>query len=132
MRKQYLLMVFMFIGAIMQAQFNVNINVTDSGTTSNIESADVTFDSTTLQTDVNGNVTFSNIANGTYNYSVSFDCYTAESGTITVSDADVNTNIVLSLFTTTNVFWQVNQDGSPVSFPVPTAEITISDGVNAP
>ena len=33
---------------------------------------------------------------------------------------------------TANVFWSVNQDSSPMSFPVATADITMTDGVNAP
>ena len=33
---------------------------------------------------------------------------------------------------TANVFWSINQDNSPMSFPVATADITMTDGVNPP
>ena len=129
MKKLYFITLFLFLAVNAFAQFNVNINVTDAVFT-NIENADVTLDVTTLQTDVNGNVTFPNVLDGTYNYTISKDCFEEQSGSITVNDGDVNNSYSINLITTANIFWNVNEDNSPMSFPVATADITMTDGAN--
>jgi hypothetical protein len=79
---------------------------------------------------------------GTYDYTISIDCRADVTGQVTVDCSNIDPNNptpTVAVFTvqgaeitTANVFWSVNQDGSPMSFPVATADITMTDGVNAP
>ncbi|MDA9128443.1 hypothetical protein N9J65_06235, partial [Flavobacteriaceae bacterium] len=75
MKKKYFILLFMFSCLVLSAQSNVSINVTDATTTLPIEDAEVVLNSTTLLTDINGDVTFTNITDGTYGYTVTKLCY---------------------------------------------------------
>ena len=126
MKNKYFLLMFMFSIVAAFAQNNVNINVTDA-TMMGIETADVTFDGATLATDSNGDVTFISILDGSYNYSISKDCFEVATGSITVAGAEIFESVMLMTRTTNNIFWFVGSAGSPAPFV--GATITITDGV---
>ena len=76
---------------------------------------------------------FTAVPYGSYTYNITKDCYITISGSVTV---DLNGGTGISVFesmssmTTANVFWNVNETSSPMSFPVATAAITMTDGAN--
>src|SRR6056297_2297431 len=73
--------------------FDVVFTVDDG--TSAIEGASVTLDGVTQLTDVNGQTTFTK-ENGTYNYEVTADGYSTESGSVVVDGADVDVDVSIS------------------------------------
>ena len=89
MRKKYFTLLLMFSCFALFAQNNVNINVTDAISTLAIENADVTLNSSTQQTDVNGDVIFPNITDGIYVYTITKDCYLEASGSVIVNGSEV-------------------------------------------
>ena len=128
MKYKYFVLLFMFSIVSTFAQYNVNINVTDAATMLDIDTADVTFDGTTLQTDVNGDVTFTNFSDGMYNYTISKSCYQSITGSITVSGADVNENYALNAQTSASVF--VTTSNHPIIGSWVDGSINLNDGVN--
>ncbi|MBO3118105.1 hypothetical protein J4050_15235, partial [Winogradskyella sp. DF17] len=81
---------------------------------------------------VNFNDVMFDVPFGTYDYTITTEGCRVATGQVVVDCANLdpfNPTPTVAVFTVqgdavANVFWQVNQDGSPVSFPVPTAEIT--------
>ena len=78
------------------------------------------------------------VAFGTYNYTISTDCHADRTGSVTVGCATIDAmsgNVAVwevqgDAQTMAPIFWNINQDNSPMSFPVATAEISMTDGVN--
>jgi hypothetical protein len=93
----------------MQAQSDVTIHVTDAGTSLPIENAFVSFDNMFLETDAAGNVTFSDVVDGTYSYSVSFSCYDLSLGEVIVSGAPVLEDAALEPLTSNTVFFFIGE-----------------------
>jgi hypothetical protein len=104
MRKKYFTLLLMFSCFALFAQNNVNINVTDAISALAIENADVTLNSSTLQTDVNGDVVFAAIADGVYPYTITNDCYLDVSGSVTVAGAEVFETATMNSATSASVF----------------------------
>ena len=120
-----------------------NVNQTSSPISFPVATADIT-----MTDGVNTySITYSEFDNimadvpfGTYNYTISTDCHEDRTGSVTVDCANIDPNNLTPTvavwevqgdeLTTANVFWSVNQDSSPMSFPVATADITMTDGVN--
>lgn len=73
-------------------KYNVTFNVTYNDLP--LENAFVTFNSVTLSTNKQGQVTFSEI-NGTYNYTVSKDDFLDETGQVTVNGADTSKTVAI-------------------------------------
>ena len=104
MRKKYFTLLLMFSCFALFAQNNVNINVTDAISALAIENADVTLNSSTLQTDVNGDVVFAAIADGVYPYTITNDCYLDVSGSVTIAGAEVFETATMNSQTSASVF----------------------------
>ena len=77
--------------------YSVNFTVTNG--TNSISSATVVFNGSTYTSDTNGKISISGIENGTYNYTVSATGYDDATGTISVNNADVSENVILSAST---------------------------------
>ena len=127
MKKLYLILVFLLFAVNVFAQHNVNINVTDA-IFANIENADVTLDVTPLQTDVNGDVTFSNVLDGTYSYSISKNCYVTKSGNITVTGAHVFESFLIDNVTSAGIF--VSTSNHPMIGSWIDGHVNLNDGTN--
>ena len=77
---------------------------------------------------------------GTYDYTITTEGCRVRTGQVTVNNTTLDPNNptpTVAVFVAqgdgvANVFWSVNQNSSPMSFPVATANITMTDGVNAP
>jgi len=131
MKKNYLILLFMFIATTIFAQQNVSIHVKDNVSLLPIQGAKVTTNSQTLLTDVNGDVTFTGFLDGLYDIEISSSCHSTFSQSFTVSGAAVVLDYKLNPLTKAPVFFNVNETGSPMSFPVGTAKIAMTDGVNS-
>ncbi len=81
-----------------------------------IEGATVTLNSTSIDTDSNGDANFSGLADGTYEYTVTADCYTTESGAVVIDGSDNSDTAILSLQTTNDVFVNLVPPGG-IGFP---------------
>ncbi len=112
MKKKYFTLLFMLSCFALLAQSNVSFNVTDVVTTSGIEDASVTLNSMTLMTDVNGDVTFTNVADGTYSYTITETCYDDVSGSVMVSGANVTEIVTMNSLIRAPVF--VSTSSNPI------------------
>lgn len=85
--------------AVIDVQFNpipkYNINFIVTSNNLPVQKADVNFNGTTLQTDNNGKVTFTEIA-GQYNWKVTKTEYASQTGTVSVVDKDVTVEVSLT------------------------------------
>jgi hypothetical protein len=77
------------------ATYTVTLTVVDADGA--IEGATVTFDGVDYTTDVDGIVTITDVADGTYAYSVAMDAYDTATGDIVVDGADVEQTITITL-----------------------------------
>ncbi len=84
---------------ITTSTYQVTFTVTDG--INFIENASITFNGTNYTTDVNGQVSIKNLANGNYSYTVSAGGYNDTSSSITVSNKDIDRVIQLTFITGT-------------------------------
>ncbi len=118
------LLIFLAITSFAFGQYSATIKVTDVNTGLNLENAEVIFDNNFFgTTDANGESTFTNIANGTYNYTVSLGCYEILSSSLTINNSNLIENAELTPSTTNSVFFFV---GSPLT--ISGATVILSDG----
>ena len=111
MRKFYTILLALFLGmTAVHAQHDVTIHVTDAMSSLPIENAFVSFDNMFMDTDVNGNVTFTGVPDGDYSYSVSYTCYDLGTGLVSVSGADFTEEAMINPLSTNSVFFFI---GSP-------------------
>lgn len=103
------------------AMYTVTFTVTSG--TSPIEGATVNFDGTDYTTNTSGIATITDVEAGTYSYTVSMTGYDDETGSVTVTDADINEPVTLTpVGVGTTSFSQVS------AYPNPFGEqITISN-----
>ncbi len=94
-------------------QYDVTFTITDNNTALPIENVEVFLDGTTLYTNSAGQVMFTGLGNGTYQYNYLAQCYVAGVGSLTLSDANASENVSMSASTTNDVFFFV---GSPLTF----------------
>ncbi len=93
--------------------YAVTFNVTDG--TNAVENASVEFNNATETTDANGMVTFENVAVANdMSYTVTADGYNNAEGTVSVVDADVTENVVLTEIMTYSVTFNVTNGTNAV------------------
>jgi len=88
-----------------------------------IEGAVVTMNSSSVATDAFGMAVFNDVEAGDYPYTVTANGFSEASGSITVSDADVQETVSLGAFTTDAVEWNFDTDGDSEGW-VPNSELT--------
>ena len=88
-----------------------------------IEGAVVTMNSSSVATDDFGMAVFTGVEAGDYAYTVTANGFSEASGSVTVSDADVQETVSLGEFTTDAVEWYFDTDGNSEGW-VPNSEIT--------
>lgn len=116
------LLIFAGLG-ISQAQYSATFNITEVGTNDPIVGAEVAINGTIFgNTDGAGMVTFSDLANGTYSYTVTSTCNPLEFGEFTIVDANATVGVEL-IGGTNNVFFFVG-----ALLTIPDAEIYLSNG----
>ncbi len=127
--KKYLLtfLASIFLTLLSQGQFNFELTVLDNSSSDPIQGATVVFNSVSQETDENGQVTFANLSNGEYMYTVSKDCYLFESFSASISDGDLAENVNLTAETTNSVFFFV---GSPFTLSDATVTLVGPNGYN--
>ena len=103
--------------------YNATFTVTDNSTGLPIENAAVFMNNTTLYTDLNGEVVFTNLADGNYSYNVTLPCYSEGFGSIDISGSDAYESVAIDPATTNNVFFFI---GSPLA--ILGATVTLTDG----
>ncbi|MCL3779594.1 T9SS type A sorting domain-containing protein [Prolixibacteraceae bacterium JC049] len=79
-----------------KSKFNINFTISDQN--GSIEGAEVVLDNESKSTNNTGNVNYTKVA-GNYNYSVTAAGYHSDSGTINITDKDIDKAIVLSINT---------------------------------
>ena len=95
---------------MMSKGYSVTFTVTDGQNA--IEGATITFNSSDLTSDANGNVAYADVIDGSYDYSVSMTGYITSTGSITVSGADVSESVVLTAVY--NVKFSVTDGSTPL------------------
>jgi uncharacterized repeat protein (TIGR02543 family) len=88
-----------------------------------IEGAVVTMNSSSVATDAFGMAVFNDVEAGDYAYTVTANGFSEASGSVTVSDADIQETVSLGEFTTDAVEWYFDTDGNSEGW-VPNSEIT--------
>ncbi|WP_367390734.1 T9SS type A sorting domain-containing protein [Lewinella sp. LCG006] len=114
MKKNILSLLFIMSFLAMFAQ-TATVRVQDGDATA-IVGAAVLLDGTSVFTDGSGNAIFSGLADGTYPYTVTADCYEGGSGSVVIAGADNSDTAVLSLSTTNDVFVNLVPPGG-IGFP---------------
>jgi hypothetical protein len=128
MKKLYSIIAILFFSiSLMQGQSTLTISASDSGTSLPIEGATVQSSSFSGQTDASGQLVLDNIADGTYSYTVTADCFNTGSNSVTVAGSNVASDNDLDPETTNNVFFFV---GSPFTLSGATVNMTGPDGYN--
>ncbi len=107
-------------------EYTVTFNVSDIITSDPISGAVISVNGQNLTTDASGQATIS-LPDGTYSYSVTASEYENESGTVTVSGADITENVEMTPlppeeYTVTFIVTDIN-----TSEPISEAQITIDD-----
>ena len=107
------------------AVYQVSLTIVDGGG-SPVAGASVTFDGVSATSDADGMASFSEVVDGTYNYSVEHADYIGQTGSVTVAGSDVSEEVTLQL-----VLSLEEQFGASVAFyPNPaTDQLTIEVGV---
>jgi len=100
--------------------YTISFTVTDG--TNPIDGAVVSIGDVDITANASGVAEFSNMINGTYNYTVSANGYEDNTGSVNVNDADVSENVSLTLLTYTITFTVT--DGTD---PVEGAVVSIGD-----
>jgi formylglycine-generating enzyme required for sulfatase activity len=75
-----------------------------------IENATINFDDNNYAFDTNGQVTITNVSNGTYSYTISANGYVDAIGKISVSDANVNKEVNLTAVSTGDVEFMLSNN----------------------
>jgi hypothetical protein len=128
-KNKLLTLLFVMLFSTLSAQSNVNISIVDAVSSLGIENATVTLNAISLETDANGDVTFTNVTDGSYTYSVSALCYIGTDGDIMVSGADVSQSVSLDSQVNAPVF--VSVSSHPVIGAWVDGNINLTDGVNS-
>ncbi|WP_169435028.1 peptidase associated/transthyretin-like domain-containing protein, partial [Neolewinella persica] len=110
-----------FLSFLLLASFTTMLGQTatiqvQDGTATAITGASVTLNSTTVLTDGNGDAVFSGLADGTYPFTVTADCYEAGSGSVDIAGANASETAVLPLSTTNDLFINLTPPGG-IGFP---------------
>ena len=114
MKKNILSLLFIMSFLAMFGQ-TATVQVQDGDATA-IVGAAVLLNGTSVFTDGSGNAIFSGLADGTYPYTVTADCYEGGSGSVVIAGADNSDTVVLSLSTTNDVFVNLVPPGG-IGFP---------------
>ena len=113
--KKSILSLFLFTAFVSVFAQTATVHVEDADATA-IVGAAVTLDGTSVLTDDNGDAVFPGLADGTYPYTVTADCYDDGAGSVTIVGADNSDTAVLSLSTTNDVFVNLTPPGG-IGFP---------------
>ncbi len=126
MKKFYSSIAFMFLLlANVYGQFDATITISDEVSTLPLENVDVFLDGQAGYTNASGQVTFTNLNDGTYQYSFVFDCYETGSESLTIAGANLAESAVMTPATTNSVFFFV---GSPLTLPGATVSLFDAEG----
>jgi hypothetical protein len=126
MKKFYSSIAFMFmLLANVYGQFDATITITDEVTTLPLENVDVFLDGQAGSTNSSGQVTFTNLSDGTYQYSFVFDCYETGSESLTIAGSNAAESAVMTPNSTNNVFFFI---GEPLTLAGATVSLFDSEG----
>jgi hypothetical protein len=126
MKKYYSLFIcLLFVASAAFSQSSVTLRILDSGTNDPVEGATVQSISFTGQTNASGEFVLSNVPDGTYDFTVTAECYLLGLGSVTVAGGDIVDETTIDPEPTNNVFFFV---GSPFTLAGATVNMTGPDG----
>ncbi|WP_432671857.1 T9SS type A sorting domain-containing protein [Flavobacterium sp. SM2513] len=103
MKQNFFLILFLTAINCLFAQSNATITVTEITSGNPIQGASVTLNNVAVQTDAVGQAIFSNLANGSYSYTISKTCYLPTNDNVVIAGANVAVNKTITAVTTNDV-----------------------------
>ena len=103
MKQNFFLILFLTAFNCLFAQSNATITVTEMTSGNPIQGASITLNNVAIQTDVAGQALFTNIANGSYSYTISKTCYLPTTDNVVIAGANVAVSKTITAKTTNDL-----------------------------
>jgi hypothetical protein len=119
MKQNFFLILFLIAFNCLFAQSNATITVTDITSGNPIQGASITLNNVAIQTDVAGQAIFTNIANGSYSYTISKTCYLPTTDNVVIAGANVAVSKTITAVTSNDVNFGMSNFGfNPSGFSI--------------